>query len=34
MQKMFHKKFLVSEVIAYDLVTLNCLYKKENTCHR
>ena len=28
------KKFFVSEIIASELVSLNCLYEEEDTCHR
>ena len=34
MHKKIAKKFFVFEIIASELVTLNCLYKEENTWHR
>ena len=34
MGKKFQKKSFVSEIIAYELVALSCLYYKENACHR
>ena len=34
MQQKIQKKFFLFETIASELVTLNCLYKEENTCHR
>ena len=33
-KKKFKKTFFVSEIIAYELVELNCLYQEKNTCHR
>ena len=27
------KSFFVPEIIAYELVALNCLYEEEHTCH-
>ena len=33
MQKEFAKKFLGSEIIASEMVTVNCLYYERNTCH-
>ena len=33
MQKKIQKKFLVSEIIASEMIALNCLYFEENTCH-
>ena len=34
MHKKIRKKFLVYKKIASELVALNCLYYKENTCHQ
>ena len=34
MQQKIQKKFFLFETIVSELVTLNCLYKEENTCHR
>ena len=34
MQQKIQKKFFLFETIASELVTLNCLYKEENTCNR
>ena len=34
MQQKIDKKFFLFETISSELVTLNCLYKEENTCHR
>ena len=34
MQEKIEKKLLVFEIIASELVALNCLYEEENTCHR
>ena len=34
MQQKIGKKFFLFERIASEFVTLNCLYKEENTCHR
>ena len=34
MQQKIQKKFFLFETIASELVTLNCLYKEENTWHR
>ena len=34
MQRKIEKKSLLSEIIVYELVTLNYLYSEENTCHR
>ena len=28
------KKFFISEIIAYELVSLNCLYEEQDTFHR
>ena len=33
MQKRIQKKFLVSEIIASEMVAVNCLYYEGNTCH-
>ena len=33
MQKKIAKKFLVSEIIAFEVAALNCLYYEGNTCH-
>ena len=33
MQKKISKKFLVSEIIASEMVAVNCLYYEGNTCH-
>ena len=33
MQKKIEKKFLVSEIIASEMVAVNCLYFEGNTCH-
>ena len=33
MQEKIQKKFLVSEIIASEMVAVNCLYYKGNTCH-
>ena len=27
------KKFLVSEIIAWEIAAVNCLYYEGNTCH-
>ena len=34
MQKKYRKKLFVFEIIASELVALNCLYSEENTCHQ
>ena len=34
MQKKIDKMFFVSEIIAFELAVLNCIYYEENTCHR
>ena len=34
MQKKNQKKFFLFEILASKFVPLNCLYYKENTCHR
>ena len=34
MQKQNQKKFFVFEIIASELIALNCLYSEENTCYR
>ena len=34
MQQKNAKKVLVSEIIASELVSLNCLYKEQDTFHR
>ena len=33
MQKKIQKKFLVSEIIASEVASVNCLYCEGNTCH-
>ena len=33
MQKKTKKKFLVSEIIAYELVSLNCSYEEQDSFH-
>ena len=33
MQKKIEKKFLVSEIIASEMATVNCLYYEGYTCH-
>ena len=33
MQKKIEKKFLVSEIIAYEIAAVNCLYYEGYTCH-
>ena len=33
MQKKIGKKFLVSEIIASEMATVNCLYYEGNTSH-
>ena len=33
MQKKYQKKLFVFEIIASELVALNCLYSEENTSH-
>ena len=33
MQKTIEKKFLVSDIIACEMATVNCLYYEGNTCH-
>ena len=33
MQKKIQKKLLVSEIIASEMVPVNCLYYERNTCH-
>ena len=33
MEKKIAKKFLVSEIIAYEMAAVNCLYHEGNTCH-
>ena len=33
MQKKIQKKFLVSEIIAFEMAAVNCLYYEGNTCH-
>ena len=33
MEKKIEKKFLVSEIIAYEMAAVNCLYYEGNTCH-
>ena len=34
MQQKIEKKFFVSEIIAYELVSLNCLSEEEDTFHQ
>ena len=34
MQKKVEKKFLVSEIIAYEMAAVNCLNYEGNTCYR
>ena len=34
MQEKIEEKFFVFEIIASELVALNCLYLEENTCHQ
>ena len=34
MQQKIQKRFFVSEIIASELVSLNCNYKEQNTFHR
>ena len=34
MQRKTEKKCFASEIIVSELVTLNCLYKEDNTSHR
>ena len=34
MKKKIDKKIFVSEIMASELVALNCLYYEENTCHQ
>ena len=34
MERKIEKKSFVSEIIVFELVALNCLYKEENTCQR
>ena len=33
MQKKIQKNFLVFEIIASEMVAVNCLYYEGNTCH-
>ena len=33
MQKKIEKKFLVSEIIAFEMDAVNCLCYEVNTCH-
>ena len=33
MQQKIQKKFFVSEIIASELVSLNCLYEEQDTFH-
>ena len=33
MQQKIEKKFLVSRIIASEMVAVNCLYYEGNTCH-
>ena len=34
MQQRIQKKFFVSEIIASELVSLNCLYEDQDAFHR
>ena len=34
MQQKIEKKFFVSEIIASELVSLNCPYEEQHTFHR
>ena len=34
MQQAIEKESFVSNVNPFELVAVNCLYYKENTCHR
>ena len=34
MKKKMKKKFFVFVIVTSELGALNCLYQKENTCHR
>ena len=34
MQQKIQKKFFVSEIIASELVSLNCPYEEQDTFHR
>ena len=34
MQEKIEKKLFVFEIIASELVALNCLFSEENTCHQ
>ena len=33
-KKKIEKKFFVFEIIASELLALNCLYEADNACHR
>ena len=33
MQKKIEKKFLVSQIIASEMASVNCLYYEGNACH-
>ena len=33
MQKKVPKKFFASDIIAYEMAAINCLYWKGNTCN-
>ena len=33
MKKKIQKNFLVSEIIASEMATVNCVYYEGNTCH-
>ena len=33
MQKKIQKNFFVFDIIASELVALNCLYEADNACH-
>ena len=33
MKEKIQKKFLISDILASEMVAVNCLYYKGNTCH-
>ena len=33
MQRKIQKKILASEIIAFEMAVVNCLYYEGNTCH-
>ena len=33
MQKKIERKYVVSEIIASEMASVNCLYYEGNTCH-